>query len=199
MYRDWTNPLTNYSIAMDTIVFYNNLKKFSNTSLVMCLFLLLTACPGEEDCFDMGSSNYVPNLISLTPEQSEYSQGDLVTLSLVIPATNTYFGNELNLFQKTGDSSALLALGFNDLFIENVLNIIIGSQANFNNQFYMPYNPDNDTYELNIEVTLNKVGDYSFVTSDRIEFIGNGCDRFVLDTNVQWNFINGKIEFTVIE
>lgn len=178
---------------MDTIVVYN-LKNVINISLVVCLFFLLTACPGEEDCFDMGSTTRVNDLIQLTPEQTEYNQGDLVTLNLTIPATNSYFGNELNLFQETGDDLARLRLGSFDLFTDNELNFIIGSQADY--RFYMPYNSDNDTYELTLEITLNKVGYYSFVTDETIEIIGNGCDRYIIDTNILWQG-DAIIEFTV--
>ncbi len=178
---------------MDTIVVYN-LKKVINIGLVVCLFLLLTACPGEEDCFDMGSTIRVNDLIQLTPEQTEYNQGDVVTLSLTIPATNSYFGNELNLFQETADDLARLRLGSFDLFTDNELNFIIGSQAD--NRFYMPYNSDNDTYKLILEITLNKVGNYSFVTDETIEIIGNGCDKYIIDTNIVWQG-DAIIEFTV--
>jgi len=180
---------------MDTIVVYN-LKKVINISLAFCLFLLLTACPGEEDCFDMGSTTRIDDLIKLLPEQTEYNQGDVVTLSLTIPATNSYFGNELNLFQETGDELARLNLGFNYLFIDNEVNSIIGNEAEFINRYYMPYNSENDTYELILEITLNKVGNYSFVTDDSIEFIGNGCDRYIIDTNILWQG-DAIIEFIV--
>ncbi|MEM9680633.1 MAG: hypothetical protein AAF901_09940, partial [Bacteroidota bacterium] len=74
-----------------------------------------------------------------------------------------------------------------------------GSQADTINRFYMPYNNETNSYELEIEITLERLGSYSFFSSDSIEFIGGGCNRFVLDTNVQWNYTNGKIEFTVVE
>jgi hypothetical protein len=178
---------------MDIIVVYN-LKKVINISLLFCLFLLLTACPSEVDCFDMGSTTRVDDLIKLLPEQIEYNQGDVVTLSFTLPATNSYFGNELNLFQETGDDIARLRLGSFDLFTDNDLNFISGSQSE--NRFYIPYNSEDDTYDLILEITLNKVGNYSFVTDETIEIVGNGCDRYIIDTNVLWQG-DAIIEFTV--
>lgn len=182
---------------MDTIVVHN-LKKVINISLLFCLFLLLTACPGEEDCFDMGSTTRVDDLIKLLPEQTEYNQGDAVTLSLTIPATNSYFDSERNIFQETGDNSALLALGFNQLFIDNQLSFLKGSEGDSenNNWYYVIYNENNGMYELEIEINLNRVGEYSFITDDSIVFDGGECNRFRLDTNVLWQG-DAIIEFTV--
>jgi hypothetical protein len=177
---------------MDTKHIFNTLKLTG----ALILMLILTSCPGVEDCNDLNSITRVDDLILLTPEQSTYSQGDVVTLSLTIPATNTYFGNERNLFLETGDDFARLALTFNQLFIDNQIDIIKGNQANSINRFYMPYNPENDSYELEVKITLNRVGNYSFVTDDTIEIIGNGCNRFIIDTNVLWSG-DAIIEFTV--
>lgn len=192
--------LINYSLAMDTSVIYLLLKKIYFYSFLILLLLLCTACPGEEDCFDLGTTSRVNDLILLTPKQTEYSQGDEVTLSLSIPANNSYFGNEINLFHETGDNSALLALGFNQLFIGNQLNILIGTDGNSENMnwYYAVYNENNETYELEIEIYLNRVGEYSFLTDDSLVFDGGQCNIFRLDTNVLWEDI-GIIEFTVVE
>ncbi|MEM9679174.1 MAG: hypothetical protein AAF901_02520, partial [Bacteroidota bacterium] len=114
---------------MDTFVGYN-LKKGIMLGIMGCLLLLVTACPEEEDCFDMASSNYIPNLILLSPEQETYNQGDVLTLTLNIPSVNNYFGTEVDIFDWTDDDLAKLRLGFDQLFTDNVVNIITGSQAN---------------------------------------------------------------------
>lgn len=75
------------------------------------LFLLmvtLTGCPGEEDCFDMGSTARVDDLIKIIPLQATYNQGDVITIKSEIPAQNNYFGEPINLFEKTNDYSARL-------------------------------------------------------------------------------------------
>ncbi|MEM9680632.1 MAG: hypothetical protein AAF901_09935 [Bacteroidota bacterium] len=165
-----------------------------------CFFLLVTSCPGEEDCFDIANIARVDDLITLLPEQTEYNQGDVVILKLEIPATNSYFGDEINLYQETEDNSAFLALSFNQLFTENQLNFIrgISANSNSNNWFNVIYNENNDMYELEIEITLNKSGAYSMITSDFIEFDGGDCNRYRLDTNVLWQG-DAVVGFTVIE
>ena len=185
---------------MNTAVIVYNLRRFIFISLSMSLLFLLTACPGEEDCFDLGSTTRVNDLILLTPKQTEYSQGDEVTLSLSIPATNSYFGNEINLFQETGDDSALLILGFNQLFLDNHLSFINGDEGNSesNNWYIAYYNQDSQKYELEIEISLDRVGQYSFYSDSFIDFDGGGCNKFSINTNVLWEGVD-LIEFTVVE
>lgn len=184
---------------MDTIVIYNNRKLSIRNLFFVFLFLLLTSCPGDDGCDDMGSFQNVPNLISLLPEQEVYNIGEKVTLNLIIDSQNNYFGEQVDFFELTNDESAKLTLGFNQLFIDNSTNIIIGSQAESNNAFNMPFIEESQTFELKIEITFEKSGNYSFFSSDIIEVIGEGCSRFVLETNVDWNYVNGRIEFEVIE
>ena len=181
---------------MVTIAELYSLNRAIRIIIGLTVLLTLTSCPDVEDCKKVNSITRVDDLILLTPEQSTYSQGDVVILSLTIPATNTYFGNERNLFLETGDDFARLALTFNQLFIDNSINIVKGSQGQFANWFNMPYNPENDSYELEVIITLNRVGSYSFVTDDSIEIIGNGCNRYRIDTNVLWSG-DAIIEFTV--
>lgn len=85
------------------------------------MVFFFTGCLREEDCFDIGSTTKVDDLINLLPDQREYEQRHIVTLSLTLPASNSCFRNERNLFQKTGDNPALLVLGFNQLFLDNLL------------------------------------------------------------------------------
>lgn len=167
------------------------------------LFLLsivftLAGCPGESDCNDTLSIGHKENLIKLIPLQTTYNQGDIVTLKAEIPASNNYFGNSINIFEKTNDYSALLTLAFNELFISNDLTFVKGSQNQFNNWFDVPYNAQNGNYEIEIKVKLNRTGNYSFVTADSFEFQGTqNCNRFRLDSNIEGMNSNEKIEFTV--
>lgn len=185
---------------MDTGAILYNLRKFSFLTVFTLLIFFFTGCPSEEDCFDLGSTARVNDLIHILPEQTEYNQGDLVTLSLIIPATNSYFGNELDLFQETGDDSALLSLGFNQLFLDNNLNFLRGNNGNSeNNNWYIAnYNEDNEMYELEIEISLDRVGHYSFVDDGSIIIDGGHCNRFRIDTNAQWDGV-GVVEFIVSE
>ena len=121
------------------------------------LFLLLvtlTGCPGEEDCFDMGSTARVDDLIKIEPLQTTYNQGDFITFKTEIPAQNNYFGEPLNLFLKTNDFEASLSTSYSNLFIGNELTFIKGSQGNEINWFNVTYNASTSVYELEINIKL---------------------------------------------
>lgn len=183
------------------------IKKFINRKLPIkyffnfLLMFLLTSCPGsDDDCFDQASVAEVPNLITLSPEDNLYAIGDILNFKLIIPATNLYFGSELSIYGTTADESARLVLNFNQLFIDNQLTFIKGSPTDTSNWFDMVYNIENDSYELEINIRLNRLGSYSFTGGGSAEVQGNAsCARYRIDTNVIWNYINGKIEFTVVE
>lgn len=168
------------------------------------LFLLLTTltgCPGGDqgDCFDYGSSARVDNLITLTPLQSVYNQGDIITIKTEIPAANTYFGEPLNLFDQTNDYQARLVTTSKYLFPDNQVTYVKGSiEAYEGGWSNVSYNNTTGNYELEIIIQLNKVGNYSFSTDDSFEFQGtSNCNRYRLDTNIAGRNSEGKIEFTV--
>ena len=168
------------------------------------LFLLLTTltgCPGgdEDDCFDYGGSTRVDNLIALTPLQTVYNQGDIITIKAEIAAANNYFGGPLNLFDATNDYQARLVTTSKYLFAGNQVTYVKGSiEAYEGGWSNVPYNSSTGNYELEIKVQLNKIGVYSFFTDDSFEFQGaSKCNRYRIDSNISgWNS-QGKIEFTV--
>lgn len=165
---------------------------------ILILLITLTGCPGDEDCNDLGSSTRVDNLITLTPVQPTYNQGDIITLKSEIPASNYYFGDSINLFEKTNDYYALLITS-SQLFFDNELLFIKGNQGSETNWFDATYNPENAKYELEIQIKLNRPGNYSFITNDSFYFQGSSeCNRYRLDTNIVNNEPGpGVIEFTV--
>jgi hypothetical protein len=167
------------------------------------LFLLLTTltgCPGgDEDCFDYGSTARANDLVSITPLQTTYNQGDIVTLKVTIPAINTLFGQEFNLFEKTGDINARLVTTSRYLFNDNQVTYLKGSIENYEGGWSnVSYNNVTNDYELEILIKLNRTGYYGFITNDSFEFQGSTkCNRYRLDTNIEGCNGEGKIEFTV--
>jgi hypothetical protein len=166
------------------------------------LFLLLTTltgCPGgNEDCFDYGSSTRVDNLVKITPLQSTYNIGDIITYKIIIPSTNTFFGEQINLFEKTNDFNARIYINpiiFNDNEVSYIKGSIEAYGGGWSN---VSYNSENGTYELEINIKLLKSGLYSFYSGEYLEFQGSTeCNRYRLDTNIEgWNS-EGKIEFNV--
>ena len=131
------------------------------------LFLLLTTltgCPGgDEDCFDYGSTTRVDNLITITPLQTTYNQGDIIVIKSEIPVINNYFGEQLNLFEKTNDFEARLVTTSKYLFTDNEVTYIKGSIEAYDGGWSkVIYNSVTGNYEIEIQVKLNKVGFYSF-------------------------------------
>lgn len=104
--------------------------------LLIAPYLLAIQCFDDEcQIVDNGEQNsYVP-LVNITPIQSSYKAGDKITLSANIPVTNEYFGESVNILEKSGDETGLLQLitveGQGDLFQENEVIIKKGSQGIF--------------------------------------------------------------------
>ena len=172
---------------------------------IVGLFLLATAlmgCPDENNCDDLnGSITRKDDLILLTPLQTVYNLGDIVTFKISIPATNNYFfnGESINLLQETNDYDPRLTVTYGNLFTGNQLIFIKGNLSTGNNSFNLIYNNTNQNYELEIKIKLIKLGYYNIYTNDSVEFQGSTkCNRFFIDTNILHSETGlGIIEFTV--
>jgi hypothetical protein len=158
----------------------------------------LFGCPREEEnCNDFGSTVRVDDMITLTPLQVIYNQGDEIEMKLEIPAVNTYYGNELNLFQLTNDYFATLSISQNRLTTGNQLTFIKGSLGTTLSTFELPYNFDTQKYELDVKIKLNAVGVYSLYTNETILINGiTKCNRYFMHTKIQGS-VNNMVEFTV--
>ena len=166
------------------------------------LFLLLTTltgCPGgDDDCFDYGSTNRVDNLVKIITLQSTYNVGDIITYKIIIPSSNSFFGEQINLFEKTNDFRARIYIN-PIIFYDNEVSYLKGSVEAYGGGWSnVLYNSENGNYELEINIKLLKSGFYSFYSGEYIEFQGSTkCNRYRLDTNIEGCNSEGKIEFTV--
>jgi len=164
----------------------------------LLVFPLITACPdSDEDCDDIGRVANIPNLIQLTPMQDQYTQGEIITLKLEIPNSNSYFESNINFQNATGDDTGFLVLSAGLLLEDNDVNIVTGRQGGNFNWFIMPLNEQSDNYELELEITLNRLGSYYWQTEDVFSVNENSCNRYRVDTNVEWTIL-GEVEFEVI-
>lgn len=174
-------------------------------TLFIIIFLLptiiMTTC--REDCVsveNLGEEN-IANIMSLTPLQASYQQGTQFTVAINLPASNNFFNEPINLFDATEDESALIVLDDDNLFANNSLTFVKGSQGEFPNWFFLPYNPQTGMYELEIQITLDNLGDYSQRKFGKI-YLGpsnpNACTAYRINT--QFMNIEGQfVEFTVTE
>ena len=166
--------------------------------LLLTSVLMATQCDSDE-CFDQNCV-YEENLISLIPLLNTYDKGDQLTLKINIPSTNSYFGNEVDLFESTADNSASLVLYSDTIFTDNTLTFIKGSQGEYPNWFNLPYNSQTEMYELEVKIVLNKIGDYMHFNGGDIDFIESAgrCSDYLISTNILW-LQQGDIEFMVVE
>ena len=164
---------------------------------ILFLAISLTGCPGEEDCNDIESTTKVDNLISITPLKEIYNKGENIIYKIEIPSENMYFNKVVNLYENTKDNNGFLLTSYSNLFLENNLNFVSGSQGSEINWFNVAYDPLTKNYNLEIEITLNKVGEYALYTNEYILFQGaSECNFYRINTNISQTD-NGKIEFTV--
>lgn len=171
------------------------------TILFLIPSLIMTSC--EDDCITTENTEEedIVDLISLSPLETAYDAESVLTLKIDLPVSNTFFGDQVNLIEQTSDQSALIVLSDDDLFTDNTMTFIKGSQGEYSNWFVMPYNPQTDMYELEVQITLDRLGAYSHKKSGTI-YLGppdpTACVDFRLNT--QFKDIAGRfIEFTVSE
>ncbi len=173
-------------------------KYLSILTFIIIPYLLAIDC--EDDCMVIENvylEEYV-SIISLSPLQEIYDAGDEVSLSISLPASNTYFGDAINLFEETGEESATVVLLSDNLFTDNDMSFVTGSQGRFSNWFTMPYNTQTGMYELEVTITLNRSGAYSHYNGGKVQFGASDCPNYEL--NVLFEGIEGDfIEFTLNE
>jgi len=175
---------------------------FIKVIAISCLSYLLNSCNpsifGEEDCNDIGRTAVVENLITITPLKTTYQQGEEIIYSLIIPSQNNYFGNPVDIYQQTNLAEGWYLGSSLALFNENILTYIKGSNKDVSKGWFnVRYNPQNQLYELEIKVKLNRVGNYQIITSDNIDFLGTPrCNRYSIRTKIMGN-VNNLINFTV--
>lgn len=162
---------------------------------------LLQSCPGvgEEVCNDIEASATVDDLITIYPLKAIYLQGEEVTYRLTIPSENNYFGNTLNLYQKTGVTNSWYIASSNFLFEGNSFAYLKGSKREgADNWHNVAYNSTTGNYELEIKVKLNKVGNYSIYCRDFIDFLGSSkCNKYTIATTIQGKNLDNFIQFKV--
>jgi len=166
--------------------------------LLLSPYLLAIQCPDQECALiENWEQNSFVQLLDITPIQSSYNAGDTITLTASIPATNQYFGEEVNLLEASGDETGLMQLityeGRGDLFQENQVTIKKGAQGRFPFWFDMQYNAQTSNYELKVDIILKRTGSYTMLADGYIEFGSSDCPDYRL------NFIFAGIEDQFLE
>jgi hypothetical protein len=162
---------------------------------VTALLFLFNSCDplGENKCTGGGGTS-VLNLAKITPLETTYNQGDIIDVKLVVLNIGTF---PINLFLQTNDPSVTVSID-PVLSNGNVITVDIGSFGQYPGLFEMPYIPERETYELELKIKLNRIGNYSFFSGVNLTFQGiDKCNIYTLNTNFEGRNSEGKIEFVV--
>ncbi len=162
--------------------------------LLLSPFLMAIQCIDDECIVEEASFD----IITLSPLEETYNKGDEITMTINFPASNDFFENSRNLYNETADPSASVILLSDNIFLDNTLNFVKGSQGRFPNWFVLNYNAENENYELEVDVILERTGGYSHFNGGSIELGPSDCPDFSLTSNFIGVDAN-IIEFTVIE
>ena len=173
--------------------------KFIIISLLGLLLLLLTACPQDTFCFEEGGVP-LPDKIIIIPNKRMFNSGEKMKIIINIPS-------KINTEEIKIDIHNSLNVEESSRFF-NISNIIDGNEFTINkgrldknSQLYLSYNPENDNYEFECEITLNRKGNYrQFDSKATLVFTkdeGN-CEFIAISTNIKGINQNGFYEFTVV-
>jgi len=174
----------------------------------MAAFADNCGCTGSDDnyvppCYKIieGNKNAM-DLVTVSPIQNIFEKGDTITYKISVPSTNTYFGEEIDLFEKTNDHNPILNVSTGYVMFEDNESIYIKGSLNslHYSEFNMEYDSTNNIYELEVQVVLLRTGLYPIPTHHSITFSRGDCeDNYIIFTNTKgWEADNpGKVEFYV--
>lgn len=177
--------------------------------IFLFLILFISCIRKDEECFTITGVSTIDNLVIITPLQTTYNQGDVITVKMNIPSKNNYFtGTASDIFLQTQDLLGTFilrsSLGSNiTLFTDNIVTYIKGNQdGEVTGKFNVPYNWQTDAYEFEVKVKLNRLGNYTLNggrSSDDITFVGSDkCNVIILYTNKLGVTLPNDFNFTVI-
>lgn len=165
--------------------------------MLLRTMLVATSCEPECEVIENWEAKDYVDIVEVTPLESTYTQGTELTLKVDLPASNSFFENQVNLFNSSDDRSALLVLD-DDIFVGNSLTFLKGSQGKFSNWFLLPYNFQTARYELVVTINLEQPGSYVLRNYGYIEVGPSGCPDYIL--NILFQGIEGQdFEFSVTE
>lgn len=138
---------------------YKNVLKFIALAMVLMSF----QCEEDEVICNTAEASLVNDagILFLTPLQETYNEGDVLTLKVTLPSSNTIFGAEEDIFETSQDLTAILSFPGQGILTENMIEFIRGGQGPDLNTLTLNYNQDTDAYELEATITLNRLGAYS--------------------------------------
>ena len=178
--------------------------KLSFLNVLFSIFLvpLMMQCEDGRDnpCENYTNDVYEENLCQLLPAKLTYNQGETVNFKFSVKSKLSANGKQLDIFKETQINSGFLFINLTELFKDNTVSFIKGEKIE-DNRFKGVYDPISDSYDLEIQIKLNRSGIYSFDSTatfqDRMHDDGN-CSYIALTTNIKGNNLDdGRTEFVV--
>ncbi|SKC12074.1 hypothetical protein [Chryseobacterium balustinum] len=175
---------------------------FLNVFFSIFLVPLMMQCEDgrQNPCENYTNYIYEENLCQLEPAKLTYNQGETVNFKFSVKSKLSANGKSLDIYKETQLKSGLLLINLAELFKDNTVVFIQGEKVE-DNRFKAVYNTTTDSYDLEIQVKLNRSGIYSFDSTatfqDRAHDDGN-CSYIAVTTNIKGNNLDdGRTEFVV--
>lgn len=175
-------------------------QKATNYILILFMIPLLVSCwygRGDDDglrdvCMDdsLNGSTNETQLFFIEPERNTHFSFIRLTASISIPNTNTFFGDEVNLFQESSLSEVTLE-GFNhkDITLGNEIDVLEG-RLEEDGSAVLIYSEASDSYELRFEILLERLGEYFIFNNDDLSLTFDTIENcaFRINTSSQKRF-----------
>ncbi|WP_123962817.1 MULTISPECIES: hypothetical protein [Chryseobacterium] len=178
--------------------------KFTFLNIFLSVFLipLMMQCDnrGENPCDQYTNVLNEQDLILISPTKQSYTQGETIKLKFSVPSKMKVSSKDIDIFQTTKQSSGILRIYLSELFQDNTVNFVKGKKIDDFSSSPV-YNSITDSYELEVDIILNKKGIYSFdslATFQDREFEDGQCVFIQIITSIKGNNISdNRFEFVV--
>lgn len=175
---------------------------FLNVFLSVLLAPLMMRCTdGRENPCDV-YTNYTneKDLVTLSPLKQSFQKGETIKLKFSLSSKLKVDTKSIDIFQSTKRTSGVLSVNLSELFKDNTVIFVKGNKLE-EHKFSAIYNSTTDSYELEIDVVLNRQGIYSFstfTTFQERESEDGVCVFISLITNIKENNSDDtRVEFVV--
>ncbi len=173
-----------------------NLKSRLTTIPLLGLLLMLTACPYETFCYTPRIER--PNSIVIAPDKRTFDSGESLRITVSIPSKIDYDQDTYDINIALGVSSSSRFSNISEVLNGNTFNLYKGQLDN--SQMILNYSKDNDSYEFECEITLDRKGEYRlFGISELIRFTKSedNCEFIDVIATIKGMNQDGFYEFTV--
>lgn len=169
-----------------------------NKILVFIVLLTLIGCP-IDPCIGNVRNTTIPDLIKISPLQSNYLIGEEIEISMILPSENILLnGESYDVYEDTSiDLVDINIVELYKFFQDNTYQIIEGDYDDYFAKLI--YYADENEYRFKANISLSNPGTYSIHAKGSIFFRkdDSACTALSIDTNIEGMDENNVIEFVV--